>query len=264
MRNDIKALRFFVFILLCSLTQVMTAQDILPDLLPINATSDRSACDIRRPRLPGSIYSHRSYASMLHGIDVSHHNGLIDWSTVSKQNDAAFVYIKATEGHDFIDSQYTTNIRQARKNNIKVGSYHFFRANIPADQQFKLFKRTISLKEQDLLPMIDVEVTNGVGVFALQARLIEFARLVENYIGCPPLIYTGRNFYNQHFAGYTQFRKFPFWIAQYSEDEPALDYGDDYLIWQYTSKARVSGIHGNVDKNCFMNGHSLREIIYKR
>lgn len=238
--------------------------DINPDPVAMHAVPDRPGSSVIKPRLPGSIYSTRYDGPTIHGIDVSHHNHTIDWSKVAREKDAGFVYIKATEGRDFIDNQYMTNLRGARRHGLKVGSYHFFRANVSAEQQLELIKRIIPMNEQDLVLMIDVEQTNGVGIYALQARLIELARLVENYIGCPPLIYTGRHFYNKHFAGYAQFKRYPFWIAQYSNIEPALDYGDDYLIWQYTSKGSISGIRGNVDKNCFMNGHSLNEIIYRR
>lgn len=60
------------------------------------------------------------------GIDISAHNGTIDFGKVKKAG-YDFVIIKATEGTDFKDSMFSDNLRRAREAGLKVGAYHFFR-----------------------------------------------------------------------------------------------------------------------------------------
>ena len=61
----------------------------------------------------------------IRGIDVSHHQQIINWETV-KQSNITFAFIKATEGDDFKDRMFETNWEEAIKNNIIPGAYHFY------------------------------------------------------------------------------------------------------------------------------------------
>ena len=239
-----------------------------PDHTPYTskALPDSPGADVRKPRLSRFVSGRdggaRSGELGLHGIDVSHHQGEIDWSVVARQAAAGFVYIKATEGQNHIDTRYARNVSEARRYGLKVGSYHFFRPNVPAGAQYKNFMQNISLKDQDLVPLIDVEDDGGLTIAALQSRVLDFARMLTKALdGRVPMIYTGMNFYNKFFAGNSQFVQYPFMIAQYNGVEPQLDHGDDYLIWQYTSKSYVPGIKGRVDQSCFRGGHTLGEIM---
>jgi len=45
------------------------------------------------------------------GLDVSHYQGDIDWALVAEENQYQFVFIKATEGHDFVDNKFDNNYR---------------------------------------------------------------------------------------------------------------------------------------------------------
>lgn len=196
------------------------------------------------------------------GIDVSHYQGRIDWSRVAQTDKANYVYLKATEGANLVDDTYKFNLSEAKRAKLKVGSYHFFRANVSVSEQFDNFIRTVDPKEQDLIPIIDVEVMpRGMSLSKFHSRLDEFLRLVTEVFGKRPMIYTGKNFYNRYFAD-TNFRKYLFMIACYTVDEPELDNNDDYIIWQYTCKGRVDGVRGNVDISKIMGHHSLKEIMY--
>lgn len=200
----------------------------------------------------------------LHGIDVSHYQGRIDWRAVAKDKNVGYVYIKATESNYMLDDTYEYNLAEARRNGIKAGSYHFFRPGVNAAAQFTNFKRNIDKRKQDLLPLIDVEVTGGVPIATLHSRLQEFLRLVTEEYGRRPVIYTGRNFYNTYFAGYAFYKPFLFMIAMYNTDEqPQLMDGNDYVIWQYSSKGSIGGIRGDVDLSRFVGRHTLSEILYK-
>lgn len=89
------------------------------------------------------------------GIDVSAHQGIIDWQEVAKKSPGLrFVYIKATEGATHVDKRYIDNVAQARENGFKIGSYHYFRMTSSAHTQFTNIRKTIDKDTQDLIPMI--------------------------------------------------------------------------------------------------------------
>ena len=75
----------------------------------------------------------------IHGIDLSHYQGSVFWETVGDNSKMAYVYLKATEGGDNIDSRYEENIYLAHKYGLKVGSYHFFRPKADLNKQLQNF-----------------------------------------------------------------------------------------------------------------------------
>ena len=64
-------------------------------------------------------------AQAYNGIDVSHHNGEINWKTMSQDPCVQYVYIKATEGEKYVDAKYYRNVNEAQKYGILVGAYHY-------------------------------------------------------------------------------------------------------------------------------------------
>lgn len=197
----------------------------------------------------------------VHGIDLSHYQGEVFWETVGGNTKMAYVYLKATEGGDRIDDRYERNIFLAHRYGLKVGSYHFFRPKSPLRQQLYNFRMQCRPGEQDLIPMIDVETTGGLSTPEFCDSLIKFLALVEAAYRQQPLIYTYRNFYNKHLVG--QIDDYKLMIAMYQAEEPVLVDGRDITMWQYTSKGRIVGVNGYVDKSRFMGNHSLREIRFK-
>ena len=174
----------------------------------------------------------------------------------------AYVYLKATEGGDRIDDMYEQNIELAHKYGLKVGSYHFFRPKTDLTKQLKNFKAQCRPHQQDLIPMIDVEVKQGLGTEAFCDSLLKFLDMVEAAYHQKPLVYTGTNFYNRYLAG--KLNGYKLMIAQYSANEPVLIDDNDYLLWQYTGKGHIDGIRGYVDKSRFMGRHGLRELRFMR
>ena len=197
-----------------------------------------------------------------HGIDMSHYQGEVFWETIGEHTNMAYVYLKATEGGDRIDSRYERNIDLAHRHGLKVGSYHFFRPKTPLRQQLKNFKAQCLPGEQDLIPMLDVETTGNLSQKAFCDSLRKFLVLMEEAYHQKPLVYTFRNFYNKHLQGLID--DYHLMIAMYSDEKPLLADGRDYTIWQYTSHGRIVGVTTEVDKSRFMGKHSLREIRYKR
>lgn len=60
----------------------------------------------------------------VHGVDVSHYQGTIDWETLSQQN-LDFAVIKATEGSTHIDDRFEENWQAAEQTHLYLGAYHF-------------------------------------------------------------------------------------------------------------------------------------------
>lgn len=197
----------------------------------------------------------------VHGIDLSHYQGEVFWETVGENTKTAYVYLKATEGGDRIDDMYERNIQLAHRHGLKVGSYHFYRPKTEQARQLENFKTQCLPGEQDLIPLIDIETTGGLGGEEFRDSLFKFLELVEDAYKQKPLLYTGTNFYNKHLLGYVD--DYQLMIAQYRDREPELADGRDYIIWQYTAKGRIVGVNGYVDKSRFMGKHGLREIRFR-
>lgn len=85
-----------------------------------------------------------SSCQCIDGIDVSRHQGVIDWKETSRSlPKKAFVYIKCTEGATLTDRNYRINATQAKSNKLYVGGYHYFRMTSSAHDQFINFKKSV-------------------------------------------------------------------------------------------------------------------------
>ena len=199
--------------------------------------------------------------SHIHGIDISHYQGEVFWETVGTGTKMAYVYIKATEGSTRIDPTYEQNVLTAHNYGLKVGSYHFYRPTVDQELQVANFFAQCKPSEQDLIPMIDVEVTGGLSTEQLCDSLFKFLDMIEQVYRQRPLIYVGTNFYNKHFQG--KLDRYLLMIAQYSTREPVLADGRDITMWQYTGSGHLHGINGYVDKSRFMGEHKLRELRFR-
>jgi len=128
------------------------------------------------------------------GIDVSSYQKDIDWSATAKDKNIKFVYVKATEGATYVSRHYVRNIENARRHGVKVGSYHFLRTGSSIRAQFEKFKSVVKPEDQDLVPLVDVEVHQPWTDQQLRDSVKLFCDLIEDYYGCRPMIYTGANF----------------------------------------------------------------------
>ena len=197
----------------------------------------------------------------IHGIDISHYQGNVFWEIIGDNTNMAYVYLKASEGGDRIDEKFEHNIQLAHQYGLKVGAYHFFRPRTDLNKQLVNFMAQCCPKEQDLVPMIDIETKGGLSNEEFCDSLLKFIKLVETAYRQKPLLYTFTNFYNQNLIG--KIDGYPLMVAQYTQREPVLADGRDFTMWQYTGKGRINGINGYVDKSRFMRNHGLREIKFR-
>ncbi len=190
----------------------------------------------------------------VHGIDVSHHQGSIDWELLRNQatiNDypIAFAFIKATEGGDIVDSRFKRNFAEARKYGIMRGAYHFYRAATPAKQQAEHFIRHVELQPGDLPPVLDVETRpQDISAEAFRQGIIEWLARVEQHYGVRPILYTYHSF-RQQYLNDPVFNLYPYWIAHYHVD--SVRYKGSWAFWQHSDRGQLPGIKEKVDLDIF-------------
>lgn len=186
------------------------------------------------------------------GIDVSHHQGAIDWPQVATQRWIRFAYVKATEGTRWVDPQFVRNWQGARGEGLRVGAYHYFGfCTSGADQARNLL--SVLPKDPDMLPpALDVEADPTCATPpsrpALVREIAEWCRIVEASTGKRPVIYVTRESYRTLLAG--SGLSYPLWFRDLLA-EPAPDGGERWSFWQWHSRARVPGIAGRVDLNAY-------------
>ena len=186
------------------------------------------------------------------GVDVSHYQGKINWDKLARDGHD-FAFIKATEGRDLKDKNFSFNWAEAGRVGMRRGAYHFFRPEVTPVRQAANFFKQVDLQPGDLPPVIDVEDRGVLSAAQLVAAVKEWSELVEAKFGVKPIIYTGQNFYNRFLAG--QLDDHPLWLARYDEEAPVTVCGRSFDFWQYTDAGRLPGIHGYVDRNVFLGSH---------
>jgi lysozyme len=193
------------------------------------------------------------------GIDVSHYNGAINWPKVTQsKHPIKFVFVRATMGRNGIDNRYAYNLQEAADAGFLVGSYHYFRPNEPADEQFLNFKQHAMVKPGHLHPMLDIEAPSRQGNAHLIAELKKWLKLAEAAYGVKPIIYTGRNFYETRLKGHVE--GYPLWIASYSHKEKLQRI--DWTFHQFSERVIVQGIPAYVDGNDFKGDLSKLQRSY--
>ena len=215
------------------------------------------------------------------GIDLSHHNGNIQWSKVKKHHsNIKFVYLKASEGWSHVDRKFHDNVESARAQGFKVGAYHFFNLSKEASVQFENFQLEIDNETLDLLPVVDFELLDeyaaSVGrkkAIKVVDELVEFCRLVKKRYGRFPMLYTNEHLYNKYLASYKPkrcgdvldkgFKALHLFIASYS-GEPQLVDGAKYTIWQYSERGTLKGISEKVDLNKFHSSKNINSITFTK
>ena len=201
------------------------------------------------------------YSQPIDGIDVSHHQGKINWTELKKNNKSIkFVYIKCTEGASYTDSKCAEYYKGAKAAGFHVGVYHYFRMTSTPSAQFKNFKKHIKASRSDLIPMVDVEQADGYTSAQVKAKLQEFLNLIEKEYGVKPMIYGTNSSYNKYCA--PKFNNYPLYIGRYGKNAPQIA-NAKYTIWQYSDKTKLKGIEKAVDVCKFGKGKDINDILMK-
>lgn len=182
-----------------------------------------------------------------HGIDVARYQKNINWPLVKKAG-VEFAFIKATEGIGLKDSFFDANWKNAKEAGIRRGAYHFYIAEKDPAIQAANFIFNTQVEENDLPPVLDVEVTRGMTPEVIRSGVQVWLNMVEEAYGKRPIIYTGYHFYRKYLEGH--FTDYPLWIAHYKGYENAK-LSREWLFWQHTDRGVLAGIPKEVDLNVF-------------
>ena len=190
----------------------------------------------------------------VHGIDVSHYQGDINWKMLEQtrqgQFPIQFIFMKATEGGDYSDDRFTANFDSARAHGFIRGAYHFYNPKTDANKQADFFIQSVKLEPGDLPPVLDIE-KKGKDMKKLQSDLKLWLRKVENHYGVKPIIYASYKFKTRYLND-SVFNTYPYWIAHYYVD--SVRYEGDWKFWQHTDVGTLPGIEEKVDLNVFNGG----------
>jgi lysozyme len=192
---------------------------------------------------------------VVEGLDISHHNTVTDWSAVK----AEFIFIKATEGSNWVDPDWEKNRRGAVSAGIPVGAYHFMTTSSDAEAQFNNFKSVVDKESIDLLPVLDIEKQTPGHILPrkeLQAQVRIWVELCEQYYGKKPILYSKQAFYLKNFAG--ALGDCLYWCGEVDSSEAYVSF-TDWCIWQYKI-SHTPGIKGKVDHNRISTYHTFAEL----
>lgn len=188
-------------------------------------------------------------ANYAQGVDVSWHQGPIDWRALAA-DDVSFAYIKATEGGDHVDPMFAANWAQAGDAGLLHGAYHFFTLCRSGAEQADNFIATVPRVEGALPPALDLEhmgpCRRGPQVTDVIAETRAFLDRVEGAYGVRPILYTTREFHDAHLRELTGER---FWIRSIAQ-RPQFR-SNDWVIWQHHNRGHKDGVTGPVDLNAF-------------
>lgn len=196
--------------------------------------------------LPHSVNVDR-YRYPVAGIDVSKHNGKIDFEKVAG-DDYQFVFIKASEGKTYRDDGFDRNYREAREAGLKVGAYHFFRKNRTGREQADNLLDALKDKTLDLPLVIDLEDDWGNGATtsretALQ-RVLEMIEILKDK-GYDVMIYTNMDGYEKYYKG--MLGDHDLWLCSFTSPDLLKD--KPHRFQQFSHQGSVAGVKGEVDLN---------------
>lgn len=181
-------------------------------------------------------------------IDVSTHQGKINWEEAKKHIDGAI--IRCGYGRDIIsqdDRRYVENVEACIKHNIPFGVYLYSYAKDldGAKSEAKHVLRLLEPYKNDLSYPVYYDLEEPGTEHGAVERALTFGEIIEAegyWCGIYANQYWWKTYLKNGLDRYTK------WVAKYSDEKPSGISGT-YDIWQYSSKGSVPGIEGNVDMN---------------
>ncbi len=197
------------------------------------------------------------------GIDVSHHNGKIDWAEVAKTKKFAIMKAQYEAQSHRIDETFEYNYKEAGKNGLARGVYIYIARASVADPVGDAKALLAKLNGRPLEYGIWLDLEDKSIRYLSKDQFTELANAYATIFrgaGYFTGIYCNVDWYNNVLDSKKLEKDFDFWIARYPrKDSGEYDstsklkpkYG---VAWQYSSKGNVPGINGNVDLNVDYDG----------
>lgn len=184
-------------------------------------------------------------------IDISHHNGSVNFSTV-RNSGIVGVIAKSTQGTGFRDPKFKDFHQKAQEAGLLCGAYHFGTGDNVERQVENFLLTTRHDVNGSTLLVLDLENNpSGKTMSLFQAE--EFCAFVHQKTGKWPGLYSGNSIKEYLASGQeTPLANCWLWLAQYGPKAIIPKQWDHWTLWQYTEQGIVPGISGNVDRNRFM------------
>ncbi len=193
-----------------------------------------------------------------YGIDVSHHQGKIDWKKV-KEAGISFAIIRVAArgtgkaGGRITDSYYKRNMQEAAKYEIPFGVYVYSQAldEKEAREEADWVLEAIRGCELQLPVVFDYEYADGGRLTSALSKTkktnncLAFCKKIED-AGYQPMLYANKSFLENSINASAISQYYPIWLAHYTKK---TTYAGIYSYWQYTAEGKVDGISGKVDMN---------------
>jgi lysozyme len=201
----------------------------------------------------------------IQGIDISEHQGEIDWAKIDRR-EVNFVFIKATEGGDYRDLRFDRNWLGAKNAKIDRGAYHFFTFCKPGALQAQNFIDTVPVSQDILPPVIDLEFSGNCqhrpSLAELKQELTDYIRRITAVYHRQPMLYVTNEFYNAYLQ--SEFTDYSIWISDFYR-LPNFDRAKrPWLFWQYSERGRMAGIDTLVDLNVFRGTRAQFQQLSQR
>lgn len=211
--------------------------------------------------ISGYLYHNEILAQMagykMQGLDISHHQEKVNWTRVDPKY--RFIILKATEGQNFLDTDFLYNWNNARLNGFVVGAYHFFTMTSSGAAQADFYISKVPDSDKTLPPIIDLEIsTKKYKKKDVMKNLEEMVDKLEKHYKKRVIFYVNYNTYNAYIKG--EFPKNKIWITDYKYF-PRIKENNRWVIWQVSRRGRIEGIPGFTDKNVLRKGMTVEDLI---
>lgn len=192
-----------------------------------------------------------SSENIYQGIDVSEFQIYIDFEKV-KNDGIEVVYIRSSEGTNYIDAKFEQNYKKAKESGLKIGFYHYVTARTvgQAEREAQFFASVISGKTADCRLAMDFESFGNLSKNEINTIGLAFMKKLEELTKKEVVLYSNAYTASRIWEG--EVTKYPLWIAQYEVNEPENSgTWQSWVGWQYTDIGRINGISTYVDRDRF-------------
>lgn len=196
----------------------------------------------------------------MNGIDVSMYQKDIEFSKIPDV--IKYIYIKATEGVNYVDPSFITLYNKVKTTNKLYGFYHFMSEKTDPSQQAIDFYNAIKDKSYILIPVLDIE-SNTLCRSKTQVtdRALQFLRKFKELSNIDCIVYTYTSFANSYLD--KRLSSYKCWIADYNKSQTVKSnyVWSTFVGHQYSGSGTISGYNGQIDLNNFTSNIELNSKV---